>query len=84
MLKKKIVQFFWNILLKPIYTPLYKLVKRGMYNSTNEGRSSHSNLKWAWNEKELKLLTPIPSNKKERKSTKNLKAMYFGSGCTYN
>jgi hypothetical protein len=55
-----------------------------MYNSTNEGRSSHSNLKWAWNEKELKLLTPIPSNKKERKSTKNLKAMYFGSGCTYN
>jgi hypothetical protein len=79
-----IVQSFWNILLKPIYTPLYKLVKGGTHASTKVGRSSHTNLKWAWNEKERKLLTPIPSNKNERKSTKNLKAMYFGFGCTHN
>jgi len=39
------------------------------------GKSSHANLKWAWNEIEHKLFTLIIVNKIGQKYTKNLKAM---------
>jgi hypothetical protein len=36
-----------------------------MHDVTTIKKSSHANLKWAWNENEHELFTPITSNKNE-------------------
>jgi hypothetical protein len=46
-----------------------------MHDTTTIGKSFHTSLKWAWNENEHELFTPIASNKNEQKSTKNLETM---------
>jgi len=46
-----------------------------MHNATTIGKSSQTSFKWAWNENEHELLTPITSNKNKQKSTKNLETM---------
>jgi hypothetical protein len=46
-----------------------------MHNVDIIGKSSHANLKWAYNESKPKLLIPIASNKNGQEFTKNFEAM---------
>jgi len=43
-------------------------MRMGTQATTFEGRSSHTNLKWAWKGKKPELLTPIAFNTKGRQS----------------
>jgi hypothetical protein len=45
-----------------------------MQATTNGGRSSRTNLKWALKDSEHELLFPIASNKNRQESNTNLKA----------
>jgi hypothetical protein len=76
MLEKEWLCSLFEIVSWSGYAPLSTSYSKGAKHVViTKGRSSRNNFKCAWEGNELELLAPIASNKNERESNKNLKAM---------